>query len=173
MSPGNAIRRNDNENFNAFVESLYEKCKDKHLLASTIESECITYLDDVINSENDADDQVGKELDSLMKRLEDKLHQWVVIFPIDHLILSNLDKVELRSGELVPFSQIEKEFGNMMDKIETPLEKAIKRNVSDRVCLKLEVTAEEQNQYDEARIEYENIVNIFRIYLSYYRSAEL
>lgn len=173
MSPGNAIKRNDKENFNAFVRSLYKKCKDKHLLASTIESEGIIYLDNVINSENDTDDHIEKELDSLIKRLEEKLHHWVVIFPIDHLNLSNLDKIDLKSSELVPFSQIEKEFGNVMNKKDSHWENAIKRNVSNKVCLKVEVTAEEQNQYDEARIEYENVINVFRIYLYYYGNGEL
>jgi hypothetical protein len=65
-------------------------------------------------------------------------------------------KVDLGSGELVPSSQIENEFGEKMHEIElngptvTILKKAIKESITDRACLKLEVIAEEQNQYKEA-----------------------
>lgn len=175
MSPGNVIRKEDNENFNLFVKSLYKKCKDKHLLASTIELECIIYLDNLINSGKDTDDQIGKELDSLIKKLEDKVRKWIVIFPIDHLNLSNLDSVELRSGKLVRFNVIEREFGNIIneERLGTMFKKKIKEKFTDRVCLMLEVIAEEQNQYEKAWTEYENIINIFMIYLSYYRNIDL
>ncbi len=92
---------------------MYKKGKDKHLSGSTIKSECITYLDDIINSKNYTDDYIGRELKSLIKRLEDKVHQRIVIFPIDNLVLPNC-KVDLGSGELVPSSQIENEFGEKM-----------------------------------------------------------
>jgi hypothetical protein len=82
--PGDVISREDKVNFDKFVESLYKKGKDKHLSGSTIKSECITYLDDIINSKNYTDDYIGRELKSLIKRLEDKVHQRIVIFPIDN-----------------------------------------------------------------------------------------
>ena len=179
MKPGNVISKEDSENFNDFVKSLHKKCDNKYLSVSTIESECITYLDAIINSENDTDDHMVRELESLIKRLEDKVHQWIVIFPIDHLVLSNLNRIELGSDELVPFSQIEKEFGKIIHEANSntsfgaTVEEAIKKDFTDRVCLKVEVIAEEQNRYEDAWFEYESIINILRIFLSCYRNVEL
>ena len=90
---------------------------------------------------------------------------------IDHLVLSNLKDIEMGSGKLSQFSEIAEEVNNgikrsdLIDSNRTFLTEHIKK-IRGKICVSIEVIAEDENKYKEAWIEFENIINLLRIYSS-------
>jgi len=171
--PGKVISRIHGNEFNDFVESLYKKFSHEHLSKSTIESESISFLDNIIKNKFSKHEDILNELDLLITRLEEKINLWEMILPIDNIVLSNLEYVDMGSGKLAQFSQISGEVSNgvsrsdLIDTTKTFLAKHIE-NIRDKVCASIEVSAEDANKYQLALIEYENIINLLRIYFSYH-----
>lgn len=157
----------NNDEFDGLVKAMVKQCKNKYLSQSTIESECTSYFDNIITNGINTNEGIGEKLDSLVEVLEDKVGIWQVVIPIDHLIFENLYEIEMGPASLVHFSQIKEEISKrislskMNDTTRLHLEQNI-QDVNNKVCAKIEVIAEEKNQYQKAMVEFENIINLFR-----------
>lgn len=172
IEPGIAISKIYADNFDKIVESIYKKCKD-YILKSTVKYEFTVYLDNIIGESSRSDEKIKMELSRLISRLSDKVKTREIVFPIDNLALSNLNEIEIGSVKLMKFTQLAQEENKeiLRPKVITSPKLLFDRIIEkagkdpDKVWAKIEVISEDQNQYQKALVEYENIINLMRIYL--------
>lgn len=147
---------------NSFINSLYTKFQDYHSL-STIQSESVAYFDCVIGNGLESDEDIQMELDQLIDRLNKKINQWKVIFPIDNLDVSKSLDVNIGLAKLLKFNELEFGDRSLPDSF---LQGHINKiRDSDKTCLVIEQTSSDDDPYKNAINEYEKVINLIRIYM--------
>jgi hypothetical protein len=156
-----------------FVKSLSKALQTKYISHFTIESECISFLREHVESPiEESDLELGNKIENLQERLEQMIGEWRVIVPLDYLVLEKLDIIRIGKIDLIPFNKLEEQiiyensraFGaNEINKrfIE---DRIIYKKFNDKVCACLDIVGEGDILYQDALNEVENIVNLLRIY---------
>lgn len=165
--------------FDSFVDSIFKKCPAQYIDRSTVEKECISYLDRIAMGGIEFEQSIEKELLSLLRRIEEIIGEWHVIIPIDNLTLKDLEELKIGTVNLYNFSKIKEVIENDIENIYWDQAKEIFfKDTEGKIWAKVVVIKEEGKQYQEVLARIDSTINLLRIYLylihpSYFKLAKI
>ena len=159
------------------IDEVYKDNTFKDVSLSTIEKEYISIILKLLVKGYGKDNEIKKDIDSYLNKLEQSIEEWRVLIPIDHLKLVDMPEIKVGNVRLVPFDSIQENIKNDIftimggptkttkDSIKRTYDKRIYPQFQGKLCADVTIRSETDEAYSKALREIDHVVNLLRCYI--------
>ena len=166
-------------NYDKLIDLISRDKNFEDISMKTIENEYLNLIIYLINNENPTREQIKLQLDKCLNRLKNLIKEFRVIAAIENLRLEGIDELIIGNLRIVPFSSIEDDIKQEINKNIDPnphynkeqkdkLKKASCKRIesfSGKVCAEVIVKAEQEASFDKGLREIDSVINLLRCYI--------
>ncbi len=159
---------NESKYFDRLIKSVLNVISIKNYIPQfIIESYCLDFIGHLAKKDRTEDDEILREIDRLLTKLESRVNEMNVIIPLENIKLKDIESIEIGNAVLLNPDKVSKIFNNsaiLKDISKGPFFPTISHEIQNRVCACIEVKYDSQEIYNAAIIKIEPIINVLRIY---------